>query len=181
MPIPALLPGDPGPLPFLGHLRLRVEARGVWLAAAGRVGATGDATTAWMAARTVERALRGAAGGGDRHAWLWRCWEAVAAVPAGALGPRGGEDLSLVLVAGDPRGVGLAGVGLNAAWGLLDGALRPLVEGRHPLLSPPGRPSQMPGVLTLDAEPSLILANPSHRPPVTPAVGELARLCGVRA
>ena len=174
---PALLVGDPGRAPFAGHARARVVGPRATLTAAGRVGAGAGLVAAYAAARALETALHLAAGPGDRNAMLRRAWEALAALPPGALG--GGADLSLLLVAEDSEGVGVAAVGLAALWGELDGRLVPLVEGRHPLLSSPGLPGRLPGVLTLDLSPDRIIGCPSHLDPAPPALATLDARCGV--
>lgn len=179
MALPALLLGDPGRTPFVGHLRARVDAGGCWLVIAGRLAAGAGIEGAYGPARNLEMALR-AVTGSERHELLWMAWEALEAMPAEALGPDGGADLSLLLAAGDATGVSLAGVGLAAVWGRSADRWSPLVEGRHPLLAPPGRPARKPGALDLDARPSLVLGCPSHLDPVPPAPETLAARCGWR-
>lgn len=181
MRIPAWLLGDPTSLPFLGHARVLVEGPEATLAAAGRVGVSGGVAGGWRAARALEAALRASAGPGDRNTLLWRAWSAVAEIPAAALGPEGGADLSLLLLAMDSGGVGVAGVGLSAVWGLSEGALVPLAEGAHPLLAPAGRPARTPGVLNLDLRPRAVVGRPRHLGGEAPPVDELGARCGVRS
>lgn len=177
MALPALLLGDPGRAPFVGHLRARIDAGGAWLVGAGRLAAEAGVEGAYGPARALEAALR-AVSGADRHALLWRAWEAVAGLPPEVLGPAAGADLSLLLVAGDGAGVSVAGVGLVAVWGRADDRWAPLAEGRHPLLAPPGRPARTPGALELDLRPALVLGCPSHLDPAPPAMDALAARCG---
>lgn len=181
MPVPALLLCDPGRLPFLGHARVALSTGGVTFAAAGRVGAEAGVKAAYSAARALEDALRGVAGPGDRHAWLWRAWGALAAMDLDRLGPARGQDLCLLLVAEDAGGIGVAGVGLSALWGLRPSELVPLVEGAHPLLSGPGLPAKTPGVLTLDQPVTAVVGNPAHLPPLAPPRDQVTLRCGVRA
>jgi len=110
-------------------------------------------------------------------------------VPGADLGPAEGGDLSLLVVAADPDGIGVAGVGLAAALGRGPTGVAPLVAPGHPLLEPPGRPSAVPGVLTLDgARVDAVIGVPSHLEPTLPALAaaslspaELDRRCGLRA
>lgn len=176
----ALIVGDPGRTPFVGHLRALVQAERAWLAAAGRIAAGAGPEGAWGPARALEAAIAGVARKGDRNSLLWRAWEAVGALPGDALGPAQGQDLALLLLAGDEAGVGVAGVGLRAVWALGSGGLSPLVSGRHPLLAPPGRPAQTPGVLTLDAAPDSVVGVPAHHDSDTLSVEGLLARCGVR-
>lgn len=189
MSTPAWLLGDPTRLPFVGHARFCVEADGARLSGAARVGVAGGLAGAYRAARGLEAALgavsqpaSGARGQAprDRHALLWRAWELLLALPAEALGPEQGADLALLLVAEDAAGVGVAGVGLSAVWGLEGDRLVPLAEGRHPLLAPPGRPERTPGVLTLDLRPSVVVGCPAHLDPTPPPLEELRARAGVR-
>lgn len=176
---PALLLGDPGRAPFAGHARARVVGPRATMTAAGRVAAGAGLVVAYGAARALEEVLHRAAGPGDRNAMLRRAWEALEALPAAALGPEGGADLSLLLVAEDAEGIGVAAVGLAALWGELGGQLLPLVEGKHPLLCPPGRPSRTPGVLTLDLAPERLVGCPASLDPTPPALAALDARCGV--
>ena len=182
MTVQAWLLGDPTRAPFLGHARLRLDTGRARLAGAARLGLGGGVVGAYRAARGLEQALIEAASGpGDRYALLWRAWEALAGMPAEALGPAGGGDLSLILVAEDPGGICVAGVGLSAVYGLVGAELRALVEGQHPLLAPPGRPARTPGVLTLDVEPEAVVGLPAHLEPRPPRLDSLRALAGVRA
>lgn len=182
MPVPAWLLGDPTRAPFQGHARLGLDTGRARLRGAGRLGVGGGLVGAYRAARALEQAiLEAAAGPGDRHALLWRSWEALFGLDLATLGPDGGADLSLLLVAEDEGGVGVAGVGLCAVYGLVEGALRPLAEGSHPLLSAPGRPIRTPGVLTLDLEVQAVLGVPAHLEPAAPPLEQLRARCGVNA
>lgn len=182
MTVQAWLLGDPTRAPFLGHGRLRLDTGRARLSGAARVGVSGGVVGAYRAARELEQVLVEAASGpGDRYALLWRAWEALAGMPAETLGPEGGADLAMLLVAEDPGGICVAGVGLSAVYGLVGADLRPLVEGQHPLLAPPGRPARTPGVLTLDVEPEAVLGLPWHHDPRPPRVDDLRAMAGARA
>lgn len=182
MPVPAWLLGDPTRAPFVGHARVRLDTGRARLSGAGRLGVAGGLVGAFRAARRLEAVvLEAAAGPGDRHALLWRSWEALIALPAEELGADGGADLTLLLVAEDVGGIGVAGVGLSGVFGLAGGRLVPLVEGRHPLLAPPGRPARTPGVLTLELEPEAVVGVPAHLEGLAPVPEGLALRCGVRA
>jgi hypothetical protein len=154
---------------------------GLW--AVGRVGASqGDPQRAYSAARTVEAALRRATAGAwretDRNGLLRRAWELLGAEPPASVG--GGLDATVLLVAEDELGVGVAGVGLGAVWGVVDGALRRLVPRGHPLLGPPGLPGAVPGVLTLDGPlPTDVIGAPHELAALSPVLDRLERQCGV--
>jgi len=160
--------GDPSCVPFIGHFRINWEGPSAWLSAAGRIGAQRGIEDAWLPARQLEGVLQKCGDSNkhqsDRHVLLRRLWEALNDVESDLLGPEQGEDLCMLLVAGDARGVGVAGVGLSGVWGDVDGRWAPLVESNHPLLTPTGRPKGMPGVLTLDLKVSAVVATPAHLP-----------------
>lgn len=180
----ALVLGDAGPLPFCGHFRVEVVGGRATLAAAGRIAATADLQEAYDVARRVEAVLRTAAEGAwwdtDRHGILRRAWTLLREVPAARLGPAGGSDLSVLFASMDERGVGIAGVGLDAVWAHLGGRWRALVPPGHPLLAPPGVPVGVPGVLTLDQEPAAVLGAPTGTEPTLPAPPDLPARCGDR-
>ncbi len=182
MSAPAWLLGDPSRAPFLGHARFALDTGKARLSGAGRLAPKDGLVGAYRAARRLEQViLEAAAGPGDRHALLWRAWEALFALPLAELGSEQGADLTLLMVAEDAGGTGVAGVGLSAALGLAGGRLVPLAEGRHPLLSPPGRPARTPGVLTLELEVEAVVGIPSHLDAAPPPLDQLRARCGVRA
>ncbi|MFT5686719.1 MAG: hypothetical protein ACI8RZ_007675 [Myxococcota bacterium] len=182
MSSPALMLGDSGEEPFVGHLRLSLSGPEVWISAAGRVAGASGALDAFEPARRLETALRleleGLLEKSERNLLLHRAWKALVAMDPADLGAEAGADLSLLLVAGDTRGVGVSGVGLSMVWGRYYGRWRPLVRSGHPLLSDAGRPMRAPGVLDLPQPPEILLATPKHRPPCLPE-GDVLRHAGV--
>ena len=180
----ALMLGDDGPLPLCGHFRVEVVGGRASLAAAGRVASTAGLQEAHDVARRLEAVLRTSAEGAwwdtDRHGILRRAWTLLQEIPTTRMGPAGGQDLSVVFVAMDERGVGVAGVGLDAVWARIAGRWRALVPPGHPLLAPPGVPSGIPGLLTLDHEPTAVIGAPSGAEPTLPPAGELPARCGDR-
>lgn len=180
-PLESWLLGDPGLLPFAGHFRLRVEGAQAAVALSGRIAGDCDPAQAFAVSRRVAAVLSTAADGPwhdtDRHGLLRRIWQLLDALDEGTLGPARGDDLSLLLLARDPKGVGVAGVGLSGAWVQLE-AWRALVPPGHPLLARPGRPSSLPGVLTLDHPCTRVVAAPRHLDPVLPSPDAIARRCG---
>ena len=180
----AWLLGGPGLMPLRGHFRLTVRGRRATLAVAGRVAVDAGLDAAFTVATRLGGVLSAAAEGAwadtDRHGLMRRVWQLLAEVPADALGPAGGGDLSLVMLGVDERGVGVTGAGLSGAWGWLGGHHRPLVSPGHPLLSPPGRPEGVPGVLTLDQPCGRVVATPRPLEPVLPATDRIRQRCGVR-
>lgn len=135
-------------------------------------------------ARRVEATLRTAPDGvywdADRHGLLRRAWSLLDEMSPERLGPDGGRDLCLLFVAEDGAGVGVAGVGLGAVWGRFDETFRALVPLGHPLLGAPGRPAAVPGVLTLERRPQLVVAAAAGAEPVLPDPASFARRCGDR-
>lgn len=179
----ALLLGDPGNEPFSGHLRFEVPGE-TWIAVAGRVAASDGLRDAFRCARHLEghlhRALHAAANTADRNALLRCAWQALADLDAASLGSSQGADLSLLLVAGDARGVGVAGTGLGAVWAAFPEGWEPLATGTHPLLQTTGRPERPPGVITLREAPRQILGSPQHLPARLPDVDAIPARAGVR-
>ena len=166
----------------MGHFRTERRLGGTTVSAAGRIPA-GDLHRAFCAARTIERAIREAPvdAGCDRHEALGLVWKAIVAIDGEALGPMRGSDLAIVFATSDPNGTGISGMGLGAVWGGVAGQFEPLVEGSHPLLSGPGRPDGLAGVLTLDQSADTIVGVP-HDHPETPIAGtDWHHRCGVHS
>ncbi len=176
--------GEPSLLPFAGHFRLQAAGNRASLAVAGRVAASADPAAAFAHARAVARVLSTAADGPwadtDRHGLIRRTWQLLDDIDDRTLGPARGSDLSLLLLAQDASGTGVAGVGLSGVWVHAD-TWRSLVPPGHPLLAPPGRPARLPGVLTLEQPCACVVGAPAHQEPVLPAADVLMQRCGVRA
>ena len=184
MQVVALLLGDPGRLPFVGHFQVGIHTGAGSLAVAGRVAAEAGVVPGFKAAREIESALLGLRTQGvqDRNDLIRRAWTALHDVAACDMGPASGTDLTILLAAQDDRGMGIAGVGLSGVWGwsgVVGEEIKPLVQGAHPLLGEPGLPKEVPGVLTLDAPVARVVAVPAHLQPVLPNSDTLARRCGV--
>jgi len=90
------------------------------------------------------------------HAVSW-FWDRIDSVSGDLLGERRGEDLTVLVIAGDPRGCAVSGAGLGRVYGTLEGYLRSWVTPPHPLLGPPGRPSQRPGALQVTRIPATLV------------------------
>jgi hypothetical protein len=178
----ALLLGDPGPLPFLGHCRAAVQTPRARLWAAGRLFCRGDVVVAHEAVlslfRTVTSLRERVGADSDRNDLIRAAWESVGEMPAETLGSAQGSDLQLLLVAEDSGGHAIAAVGLRMVYGWIEGELQPLVSPDHPLLCAAGRPSSIPGVLTLDRPVSRILGVPDHLDQELPRDLSLQRDCG---
>ncbi len=112
----------------------------------------------------------------DRHGLIARAWGLLGE----RLEPEDSGGLTVLFVAEDADGVGVAGVGFGDVWGVQDGALRRLVPRKHPLLCPPGLGPEVPGVLTLERVPAGVVASLWGAEPTLPAVAELAARCGGR-
>lgn len=157
----ALLVGRDGDWPFAGHFRGHLGP----VSWAGCVAADAGPETAWRAARAIAMALR--AGGppqADRRRALSILWARLDGVDREALGPDRGEDLVLLLVAADPEGAAVSGVGLGGLWALWGERAEAWVTPPHPLLGPPGPPVRRPGVLTVAQAPSFLVATAHDRP-----------------
>ena len=182
MQIRAHFHGAPGRLPFVGHFRFQQQFGGLALAAAGTVAGRADISAAFRAARAVEMVLSSlpAHSAENRHDLLNTAWSLISDIDACDLGPAGGEDLCILFAAADSDGVGIAGMGLGGVWSLDGEHLKSLVTGDHPLLSGPGRPERLPGVLTLDDVAHTVVAvGHDHPVPTLSPIGLKAR-CGVR-
>ncbi len=128
----ALLLGGPGRYPFNGHLRLVLERGSACLHLSAAVAVGSEPPVAWAAARALRDCLRGVEGR-DRFDLLRSAWDRLATLDTALLGPAQGEDLALLMVAEDGRGLGVAGTGLAMLWQLSPGP-EPLVDPEHPLL-----------------------------------------------
>ncbi len=157
-PIPhALLLGAPGRYPFNGHLRLRVERGAARLSIAGSVASGFEPPVAWGVAGRL-RSLLGAIEGRGRFGLLRDAWERLSGMDPDALGPSGGEDLALLLVAEDDEGLCLAGTGLSALYALEGDTAEELLPRTHPMLQLVGVPPSLPGVFTPHRPPSAVIA-----------------------
>jgi hypothetical protein len=181
MSLTALLHGDPGRLPFVGHFRAVRSHRDTTVATAGRIRARGDVSQAFRTARTIETAILSCSvpSGADRHGMLSAIWSALQNIDGCDLGPDGGDDLVILFAIQDDAGTGIAGMGLGGVWAWNNEAMLPLVEGEHPLLGGPGRPTDLPGVLTLD-DPTQVVVGIAHDHPTDPPQATTWRQrCGV--
>ena len=183
--MPAWLIGDPGRMPFVGHLRFAARVGDAWISLAGRVH-PGDVEEGWRAARELAAALdpieeRTRGLGAGRFALVRAAWALLGEAPRDGLGPAGGADVSVLMVAGDPGGVAVTGVGLTGVWGLeAGGQWTPLASEGHPLLSRAGLPSTPPGVLELERAIEVVVGCPHPMEPELPAPSVMAERCGVR-
>ena len=177
----AFLHGDPGRLPFVGHFRSIRTVGTATVAAAGRVRSRGHVTKAFQAARQIEAAIQCATitEGSDRHEALAAIWERIHQIDGCDLGSDGGEDLVILFAASDPNGTGISGMGLGGVWALDDQSMEPLVQGNHPLLSGPGRPERLSGVLTLDKATNTVIGVPFDHEAPAPSHESWAKRCGV--
>jgi hypothetical protein len=156
IPPRALLLGASGRYPFNGHLRLVVERGTARLHLAGSLGVGCEPPVAHAAASALRGCLAGVEGR-DRFALLRSAWERLALLDLELLGPTHGEDLALLMVAEDTRGLGVAGTGLAALYAL-DAVAEPLIEIDHPLLGIRGIPATPPGVFTPNVTPPVVVA-----------------------
>jgi hypothetical protein len=181
MTLAAYLHGAPGRLPFVGHFRIALQGDGCALAVAGSVAQRADVATAFRAARTIESVIRGLLldPQTDHGTHITTAWTALTAIATSDLGPSAGGDLSILLTATDGECVGIAGMGLGGVWSWSSDTLTPLVTGDHPLLSGPGMPARLPGVLTLDERTSAVVAIPHDHPVPTLTINTLTDDCGI--
>ena len=181
MPPIALLHGDPGRLPFVGYFRAQRSIGDATLSASGRVHARGDVDAAFRVARCIETKIVDCPipQDADRHALLSAVWEAIHEIEGCDLGPDQGEDLVVLFVVSDKAGTGIAGMGLGGVWAIEDQSVQPLVEGDHPLLGDPGRPTRLPGVLTLDETADTVIGIAHDHPAHPPQASNWRQACGV--
>ena len=176
----AFLHGDPGRLPFLGHFRVHKQFGRSHLSAAGRIRSRGDIVFAFRAARLIESTILSASidQESDRHQTLAALWQHIHTIDGCDLGTDKGSDLVVLFAVADDEGTGISGMGLGGVWGYSDAQFEPLVQDNHPLLSGPGRPEHLAGVLTLDMPHPVIVAVPhDHRTP--PMTKDWKQRCGV--
>jgi len=181
MALAAYLHGDPGRLPFIGHFRSTWHGEGVDMAVAGSVASRADVSTAFRAARTIETSLSNLQSTvyNDRHELLHAAWEAIIQIEGCDLGPQSGADLSVLFAVSDHLGLGIAGVGLAGVWSWNDDNIQPLAVGKHPLLGVPGRPERLPGILTLDCNPTRFVATAHDHTVAAPNLADIKVRCGV--
>lgn len=177
----ALMLRGAGRFPFNGLFELTRVQGDCWLSVAGRIAGSSAPEVTWDILVTVHEALADACAP-DRLGALRTVWDRVLTLPRQALGPAQGKDLSLLLVATDPEGTSVAGVGLEMVWRWTPERVQPLVSPGHNLLAPPGIPTLPPGALTLDAPPTgpLIAAATGARSGAIGTSAETLALCGLR-
>ena len=177
----AYLHGDPGRLPFVGHFRAARTAGNTTVSAAGRVRSRGNVVNAFQAARLIENAIESTPleEGANRHDALAAIWESIHRIDGCDLGSDNGEDLVILFAVSDAEGTGISGMGLGGVWALTELSIEPLVQGNHPLLSGPGRPDRLAGVLTLDDQANTIVGVPYDHPNPSPARENWQKRCGV--
>ncbi len=174
----ALLLGGAGRYPFNGHLRLVVERGSASLHVAGSLAVGSEPPVAYAAAGALRRCLARVEGG-DRHGLLRSAWERLAALDPSLLGPAQGDDLALIMLAEDGRGVGIAGTGLAALF--RGGAeLEPLIDVTHPLLGIRGIPDAPPGVFTPHSPPRVVVATAASGALEPAPVSGWEQACGLR-
>lgn len=155
-----------------------VERGTARLYVAGAVSVGSEPPVAWAAAAVV-RACLAPVEGRDRFSLLRSGWERLSELDVGLLGPARGEDLALLLVAQDTQGMGIAGTGLAALYGL-DGSAEALLEGDHPLLGIRGIPASPPGLFTPHSPPSVVVAAAASGAVEPGPHGGWPLACGVR-
>ncbi len=176
----ALMLGGAGRYPYNGTFRRHWSQGEVRIDVAGRLAASSAPEKTWPAVVLVHQALA-EVGGADRLSALRSVWEGVLTLPRHLLAPAQGGDLSLLMVASDPAGTSVAGVGLTQVWRWSPQRVTPLVPPGHPLPAPPGIPPPPPGALTLDEPLSgpLVAAAAGARSPLPKTPDEALRRCGV--
>ena len=178
----ALLLGEPGRLPFLGHFRFCFDSGKVRFAGAGRVAARDDAEAAFEAARRIEHVLCSVEAT-SRGAGLHEMWSRLMRLPGAALGSKQGADLTVVLVAEDSGGIEATAHGVGALWGIEAGQDEgvSLVHEGHPLLGEPGLAQEMCGTLSIDPRIEALVAAPFGLVMGPPTRATIGVLCGVHA
>jgi hypothetical protein len=174
-----LLLGEPGRLPFLGHFRVRVANRGVALSVAGRVATRDDAEQAFAAARRIEQTLA-AIEAPDRGAAIRDVWSRLLVLPRSALGTRGGDDLTLLLVAEDEHGADMVACGLGCLWAMTSAGATAALEARD-LLGEPGLASEPPAAVPIHPAVTVVVGAPSGLALAAPTRDDVAARCGVHA
>jgi hypothetical protein len=179
--------GDAGPYPFAGSFRCALEGSQCWLRASGRIAVSDGIVGSYLPARTIEAAISQAASAAvdqpHRHVLLHELWDCVSRLSKTQLGSGKGSDLCLAITVGDREGVDIAAVGVSGLWGRLGREDRwcLLVEKGHPMLCPPGIPSELPGSLTVGRPPSCIVASPSFMESRLPPIEQLPARVGRKA
>lgn len=175
----ALLVGSGGRFPFNGHLRVSILGeRGAVLHAAGRVGASVPPERAWPGVITLHKLLS-LVEGRDRIEMSRSLWDLLIQLPSERLGASQGRDLSLLVVAEDPDGVLISGVGLGGLLGMIAPRARPVVPPTHPLLSEPGLPQAPPKALAPRLNAPRYVAWCSGEPPPEGDAEALYARCGL--
>lgn len=118
---------------------------------------------------------------GRSHTDILRvAWERLASIEHGRFGPSDGQDLSLLLMAQDPYGIGVTGTGLAGVWARNGERFDALVSQDHPLLSLRGIPEQAPGFFALQGSPTALIGAASSGSRELPTNASYLLACGVR-
>jgi hypothetical protein len=169
--------GSPGRLPFLGHFRLRVQGSDCQLDLCGRIGNNRPPADAWRLSAGVRQALS-QANGDDGPSLMRHCWEQVLTLPRKEFGPDNGMDLALLLVATDPNGLYLSGVGLAGIWRQTGHELQEIANPMTVETQHPGIPKLPPKVLKLSAGKARFFASPLGQALANPTLPELMTAAG---
>lgn len=179
LPRPVLY-GDPGRVPFLGHLGVVRRGGAAAWGAAGRLREPVEVLPAFHLARAVELALARAwealDPASDRFDGLRAAWEALQ-VFHGSSGTLAGQ-LELLLVGVDEAGRAVAGTGLARVWELDEAGPRPLTEPSHPLARDADWIAEIPGVLQLPVGPLGLVGVSRAHAEASPEDPDWTRRCG---
>lgn len=181
LPRPALY-GEPGRVPFLGHLRVVREGNAASWGAAGRLREPVEVLPAYHLARAVEGALALAwealPADADRFDGLRAAWGALRELHARSGGLAGRLELLLLGVDGEGRAV--AGTGLARVWELDEAGARVLTGADHPLAAEADWLTELPGVLQLPRGSGALLGVREAHSEAGPGDADWTRRCGRR-
>lgn len=175
---PHLLLPDESTFPYQGHFHLHLERSDVSLYCSGRIAHEASLIESWETTKIIHATLQESQGT-DRLLILKDAWNRLLTLARSSLGPKQGDDLSLLMIAQDPEGVALSASGIGRIWILQGDSPGSLLPEDHPLFTQQGVPKLHPNALALPDLPTPLLASCYGQATPNPDASTMRRLYGV--
>ena len=186
MALPVYMLAKKVSFPFTGAFSVRAGKGEHWLFASGFIARETGVKKAYLPARKVQRCIEQAAKVAfthrDRRGVLEEVWSSLYRLPRNELGKKRGTDLSVIMAAGDERGVNLCAVNVSGIWGKRkqDDQWLSMLPKNHPLFDVYGLAEEFPGSLHIEQLPKSVIATAHPLFPMLPDEEELMQRLGVR-
>lgn len=186
MALPVYMLAKKVSFPFTGAFSVRAGKGQSWLFASGFIARETGVKKAYLPARKVqdciEKSAKVAFDHRERRGVLEEVWSALHELPRNELGKKQGKDLSLIMAAGDERGVNLCAINISGLWGKKkhDDQWLSMLPKKHPIFDVYGLVKEFPGSLHIEQLPKSVVATAHPLFPMLPDEEELRQRLGVR-